>query len=111
MALAHAHGFALWLNWMKGQYTTNATGSRISGTTAFHLDCYGDTQYELMCLSLELTLPDSTLVYVEGEASMRKYESDGRTETALSLVQSECKPSSLPSGYVTFRRALADCFR
>ena len=32
-----------------------------------------------------------TLVYLEGDASMRKYETkDGRTETALSIVQREC---------------------
>ncbi|MCJ1478686.1 ssDNA-binding protein, mitochondrial [Lambiella insularis] len=35
-----------------------------------------------------LALPKGTLVYVEGEASMRKYESkEGKAESALSIVQ------------------------
>ena len=36
-----------------------------------------------------LSLGKGTLVYVEEEASMRKFERDGRTESGLSLVQSE----------------------
>ncbi|KAI4143094.1 MAG: hypothetical protein LQ340_007117 [Diploschistes diacapsis] len=34
-------------------------------------------------------LPKGTLVYVEGEASMRKYERDGREETSLRLIQNK----------------------
>lgn len=39
-----------------------------------------------------------TLVYLEGDASMRKYETkDGRTETALSIVQRERCPLYAPA--------------
>ena len=39
-----------------------------------------------------------TLVYLEGEASMRKFERDGRVESALSIVQRERSPFlALPS--------------
>ncbi|MCJ1332421.1 ssDNA-binding protein, mitochondrial [Thelotrema lepadinum] len=36
-----------------------------------------------------MELPKGTMVYVEGEASMRKFEKEGKTENALSLVQSK----------------------
>ncbi|MCJ1249321.1 ssDNA-binding protein, mitochondrial [Trapelia coarctata] len=39
-----------------------------------------------------LGLGKGTLVYVEGDASMRKYESkEGKTESALSIVQRSCR--------------------
>ncbi|MCJ1446481.1 MAG: ssDNA-binding protein, mitochondrial [Stictis urceolatum] len=34
-----------------------------------------------------LGLPKGSLVYVEGEARMRKFEKEGKTESALSIVQ------------------------
>jgi single-stranded DNA-binding protein len=41
-------------------------------------------------IRLEADVCASTLVYVEGDAKMQKYESkEGRTESALSIVQRE----------------------
>lgn len=45
-----------------------------------------------------------TLVYVEGDASMRKYESrEGKTENALSIVQRLLPPDGPPRSRCTAR--------
>ena len=38
---------------------------------------------------LTVFVADRTLVYLEGDASMRKFEKDGKVESALSIVQRE----------------------
>lgn len=49
-----------------------------------------------------------TLVYLEGEASMRKYESkDGKVESALSIVQRKCHPKDCL--YSKFEGLLITC--
>ena len=47
---------------------------------------------------------DRTLVYIEGDASMRKFEKDGKVESALSIVQRKFSAFSL----APMLRAIAD---
>ncbi|MCJ1380712.1 ssDNA-binding protein, mitochondrial [Xylographa soralifera] len=43
-----------------------------------------------------LALGKGTLVYVEGDASMRKFEKDGKVESALSIVQQKLEVLKRP---------------
>ncbi|MCJ1392521.1 ssDNA-binding protein, mitochondrial [Xylographa bjoerkii] len=43
-----------------------------------------------------LGLGKGTLVYLEGDASMRKYEKDGKVESALSIVQQKLEVLKRP---------------
>ncbi|MCJ1322430.1 ssDNA-binding protein, mitochondrial [Xylographa vitiligo] len=43
-----------------------------------------------------LALAKGTLVYIEGDASMRKFEKDGKVESALSIVQQKLEVLKRP---------------